>query len=198
VLDQKPLLYDEVYNTDSDLIRDDAVFYTEDYLVSTVTTGDGIKEDGFEGALEAFEAPSASLPYVGATIISYDAYESRLLNDDGTRVGSYLKWNRRDKDLTGFLTVDVEDFALRYTVVSESTVSDASRALIPNVEFPDDPDEASFSNYVVSYAYFVADMSAGDDPVFDPRSFFCHRSESINNMLENSPVNTNTRYILHN
>jgi hypothetical protein len=228
ILDQKPLLYDEVYNTDSDLIRDDAVFYTEDYLVSTVTTGDDIKEDGFEGALEAFEAPSASLPYVGATIIDYDAYESRLLNGDGTRVGNYLKWNRRDKDLTGFLTVDVEDFALRYTVASESTVSDASRTLIPNVEFPDDPDEASFSNYVVSYAYFVADMSAGDDPVFDPKSFFCHRSESISNVqrivdelatqenipilteeyefldpfgierLENRPVNTNTRYILHN
>jgi hypothetical protein len=228
VLDQKPLLYDEVYSIDPDLIRDDAVFYVEDYLVSTVVNGDGIKEDGFESALEAFEAPSASLPYVGATIINYDAYESRLLNGDGTRVGNYLKWNRRDKDLTGFLAVDIEDFALRYTGASEPVVSDASRTLIPNVEFPDDPDEASFSNYAVSYAYFVADMSAGDDPVFDPKSFFCHRSKSIDNVqrivdelatqenipiltedyqfldpfgierLENSPVNTNTRYILHN
>jgi hypothetical protein len=228
VLDEKPLLYDEVYNIDSDLISDDATFYAEEYLVSSLRFEDEIKEDGFEAAQEVFEAPSASLPYIGATIIEYDAYAVRLLNADGTRVGSYLKWNRRDKNLTGFLEVDTEDFALRYTVTSEPTVSDSSRILIPNVEFPDDPDEASFSNYVVCYAYFVADLSAGDDPIFDPKSFFCHRSESIDNVqrifdelatqenvpilteeydfidpfgverLETNLVKTNTRYILHN
>jgi len=228
VLDEKPLLYDEVYNIDSDLISDDATFYAEEYLVSSLRFEDEIKEDGFEAAQEVFEAPSASLPYIGATIIEYDAYAVRLLNADGTRVGSYLKWNRRDKNLTGFLEVDTEDFALRYTVTSEPIVSDSSRILIPNVEFPDDPDEASFSNYVVCYAYFVADLSAGDDPIFDPKSFFCHRSESIDNVqrifdelatqenvpilteeydfidpfgverLETNLVKTNTRYILHN
>ncbi len=228
VIDEKPLLYDEVYDQDSLTRSDDATFYVEDYLVSTVTRVDDIVEDGFVGANEVFEEPSTSLPFVVATIVDYDAYSARLLNGDGTRAGAYLKWNRKDKELTGFLTTDIEDFALRYTVSSEPIVSDASRTLIPNVEFPDDPDEASFSNYVVCYAYFVADMSAGDDPVFDPTSFPCHRSEFIDNVQvvldelatqENDPiltedyefidpfglerevndlVKTNTRYILHN
>ena len=94
-------------------------------------------------------------------------------------MGDYLVWNRRDRELTGFLQRDVDDFALRYTTASEPVVSDASRALIPNIEFPDDPDRASFSNYTVCYAYFVADMSASDDPVFDPANWISHRSRVI-------------------
>ena len=58
-------------------------------------------------------------------------------------------------------------------------VSDASTVLVPNIEFPDDPDQASFANYVVCYAYFVADMSASDDPVFDPENWICHRNKAI-------------------
>lgn len=179
IIDEKPFLYDEVYQLDSSLIPDDATFYAEDYLVSTVRQADDTLEDGFLPAVEVYEEPGNSLPFVSATLVDYDAYETRLLNQDGTRVGNYLKWNRRDRNLTGFLQVDVDDYSLRYTVASEPTISDASRTLIPNIEFPDDPDQASFSNYAVCYAYFVADMSAGDDPVFDPANWISHRSKVV-------------------
>lgn len=179
VIDEKPLLYDEVYQLGSSLIPDDATFYSEDFLVSTVRVSDDVVEDGFVSAREVYEEPDNSLPFVSATILDYDAYEARLLNADGTRVGRYLKWNRRDRRLTGFLQTDIDDYSLRYTVASEPVISDASRVLIPNIEFPDDPDEASFSNYVVCYAYFVADMSAGDDPVFDPANWISHREKAI-------------------
>ena len=179
IIDEKPLIYDETYFFDADLIPDSATFYTEDYLVSSIRETADINEDGFEFAREVFEASSATLPFVSATLILYDPYETRLLNADGTRVGNYLKWGLRDKALTGFLDEDVASFALRYTVASEPIVSDASQTLIPNVEFPDDPDQASFSNYTVCYAYFVADMSAGDDAVFDPVNWISHRSKVI-------------------
>ncbi len=179
VINDKPFLYDEAYFIDSDLLPDDSTFYAEDYLVSTIREEDSSHEDYFEFAREVFEAPSSSLPFVASTLTAYDAYEFRLLNADGTRVGKYLKWNRRDKSLTGYLAVDVNDFALRFTVASEPTISDASQTLIPNIEFPDDPDGASFANYSVCYAYFVADMSAGDDPVFDPANWISHRNKIV-------------------
>lgn len=227
VIDEKPLLYDEVYFLNSSLIPDEATFYAENYLVSTVRQTQEVEEDGFIDATEVFESPGSALPYVSATLLEYDAYAARLLNADGTRVGRYLKWNRRDNLLTGFLETDIKDYTLRFTVDSEPIISDASRVLIPNIQFPDDPDEASIANYAVCYAYFVADMSAGDDPVFDPTSFFCHRNKTINDVKvvrdslttqENNPiltedfdfidpfgnerttndiVQTNTRYILH-
>jgi hypothetical protein len=179
IIDEKPLLYDETYFLDPFTIPDDSTFYNEDFLVSTVRSGIETVEDGFEQAIEVFEEPSGSLPFVSATIVDYDAFAARLLNPDGTRVGNYLKWGLRDKNLTGFLQVDVESFSLRYTESSEPVVSDASTVLVPNIEFPDDPDQASFANYVVCYAYFVADMSASDDPVFDPENWICHRNKAI-------------------
>jgi hypothetical protein len=176
IIDEKPFLYDETYQLST---PDDATFYSEDYLVSTIRETQDLVEDGFVSATQVFEEPGASIPYVSSTIVDYDAYEARLLNRDGTRAGQYLRWNRRDKSLTGYLDVDVEDYALRYTTASEPIVSDASTVLIPNIEFPDDPDQASFANYSVCYAYFVADMSASDDPVFDPANWISHRSTTV-------------------
>jgi hypothetical protein len=179
VIDKKPLLYDEAYFTPSSSVEDSTTFYVEDYLVSTLREDQQISEDGFVGARETFEEAGRTLPFVSAAATEYDAYVARKLKSDATRVGSYLKLSRRDRNLTGFLETDIENFAIRYSTAAEPIVSDASELLIPNVEFPDDPDEASFSNYVVSYAYFAADMSAADEPVFDPTAFFNHRNKAL-------------------
>jgi hypothetical protein len=73
----------------------------------------------------------------------------------------------------------------------------------PNVEFPDEPDQVSIKNYVVSYAYFVSDFSAADDPVFEPEDEYCWRRTGLE-CVENvgaecvpSIVETNTAYRLH-
>lgn len=179
IIDKKPLLYDEAYFAPSSFVEDSATFYVEDYLVSTLREDQQISEDGFVGARETFEEAGRTLPFVSAAATEYNAYEARKLKSDATRVGSYLKLSRRDRNLTGFLETDIENFAIRYSTAAEPIVSDASELLIPNVEFPDDPDEASFSNYVVSYAYFAADMSAADEPVFDPTAFFNHRNKAL-------------------
>ena len=180
-INEKPLLYDEVYSLSYEDLPDDATFYAEDFLVSTVRDFDQSNQSGFIDSTIVYESLAASRPFTGATIVDYDAYERRLLTSSGFRTGSYLKWSRK-APLSGFLEADLEAYRVRYTDDSESIVSDSSEILIPNSSFPDDPNTAPFSNYSVCYAYFAADLSAGDDPVFDPTSLYCWRKESVDNI----------------
>lgn len=179
VTDVLPLLYDEVYSNAPQDLKDFATFYVEDFLVSTTNKSDSFLQDGFEDAALAYEAPDSSSPFTLSAILDYDAYEERKLNPNGTRPGSYFKFGDRGKPLTGFLETDIADFKIRPVDSTEPQINDTPSLLIPNIEFPDDPDGASFTNYSIAYAYFVADLSAADDPVFDPQKFFCHREKVI-------------------
>ena len=82
-------------------------------------------------------------------------------------------------------------------------VYDESALKHPNVEFPDETDQASLKNYVVSYAYFVSDFSAADDPVFEPESEYCWRDTGVAcstyeaGTCVPNVVETNTAYRLH-
>lgn len=179
VTDVLPLLYDEVYGEPPQDLDDFASFYVEDFLVSTTGKSDTFLQDGFEDAVLAYEAPDSSSPFTLSAILDYNAYEERKLNPDGSRPGSYFKFGDRGEALTGFLERDIEEFRIRPVDSTEPQINDTPALLIPNIEFPDDPDGASFTNYSVAYAYFVADLSAADDPVFDPQKFFCHREKVI-------------------
>ncbi len=179
VSDVLPLLYDEVYDEPPQYFDDFATFYVEDYLISTTEKSDTFLQDGFEDAVLSFEAPDSSSPFTLSAIIDYDGYEARKLNPNGTRPGAYFKFGDRGESLTGFLETDIVTYKLRPTDSTEPQINDTPPLLIPNIEFPDDPDGASFTNYTVSYAYFVADLSGADDPVFDPQKFFCHREKII-------------------
>lgn len=178
-VDQKPLLYDETYFQAEATFNDSSIFYVEDYLISSIREDQQITEDGFIGAKQSFEKPNTVKPFVSSATIEYDGYDQRKLSPTAERSGSYLKFSRRDKRLTGFLETDVNSAALRFTTDSEFQFNDTNNLLIPNIAFPDDPSEASFANYVVSYAYFAADMSAADEPVFDPTALFNHRNKRI-------------------
>jgi hypothetical protein len=78
-----------------------------------------------------------------------------------------------------------------------------SKLKLPETEFPDSEDKAAMKNYVVSYAYFVSDFSAADDPVFDPAIEHCWRNETIacsSPKGEDCTVTSrisNTAYLLH-
>lgn len=183
----RPLLYDEVYGRSTDL-PESAVFYVEDYLVSQTSTNDLDAQAGFVESTLSFENPQASKPYVASTLVDYDPYEARLIREDGSRPGSYLKWSGRSYPLSGFLETDITDNLLRYTTESEQVLGDSSEFISPNIEFPDDEDRVAFSNYVVSYAYFSADISASDEPVFDPNSLYGRREECLLGKEDVSPV----------
>lgn len=183
----RPYLYDEVYSGASEDVPNSAVFYVEDYLVSQVSDNGLDAQSGFLEAVISFEDPKDAKPFNVATIVEYNAYEARFLEPDGTRAGRYLKWNGRCCRLSGYLESDVNRNLLRYTAASEEILGDSSIFVAPNVEFPDDEDRAPFSNFVVSYAYFVADMSAGDEPVFDPTSRYSRRDQCVLGKEDVSP-----------
>lgn len=193
--DHRPLLYDETSPVPQSNLADHSVFYAEDFLISTVSDYDLSSQDNFLDAELSYEAAEPSLPFVQASVVGYDGYSERKLTDDGRRVGSYYKFAKRGRDLTGFLETDILEQRLRPVSLDEYGVNDAPEMLIPNVEFPDDPDTASFANYTVSYAYFAADLSVADDPVFDPERLFCHRMPTITSA--GGDETTRSRYLIH-
>lgn len=197
VLELRPLLYDETYFLPYDELKDSTTFYVEDYLISTVLDVDMTEQDAFVGASLTYEAPNRQSQFTLSSIVDYDAYAFRKLNPDGTRPGRYLVFSNREVQPTGYLETDLARYALRYTDGSEVQLGDSSQFVVPNVEFPDDPDRAPFANYAVCYAYFVADLSGGDDPVFDPTLLYNHRERIIcRDIEEGDLIVTNENLVL--
>jgi len=186
----RPRLYDEDYYLDGTALPDYTTFYVEDYLVSQVRDTDLDNQSGFQQAIISFENPANSKPFNPSTIVDYDAYAYRRLLPDGSRAGRYLQYSSRRRFLTGFLQTDVDEGILTYAIGPEAELGDSSEFIAPNVEFPDDVDRASFSNYAVCYAYFVADLSASDDPVFDPKALYSFRTECLFGKEDATPAIT--------
>lgn len=175
----RPYLYDDVYCQCAADLPDYAIFYQEDYLVSSIKTARINAEAGFQEANIEFEDAAEVFPFAAGLITDYDAYEQRTVRDiEGDWAGTYFKWQRRGP-LTGYLVTDLEDYILREVEYLEQPAGDASLIKTPNTEFPDDTDVANFANYVVSYAYFTADLSGADEPVFDPVSKYNWRECNI-------------------
>ena len=184
----RPFLYDDVYCQCGEDLPDFAVFYQEDYLFSSVKDARINAEAGFEEAKIEFEDAAEAFPFAAGLITDYDAYEQRTIRDvEGDWAGTYFKWQRRGP-LTGYLVTDVEDHVLREVEYFEQPAGDASLIKFPNTEFPDDTDVANFANYVVSYAYFTADLSGADEPVFDPTSKYNWRECNIPRCKDGTPV----------
>jgi hypothetical protein len=191
----RPLVYAEDYILSQEGLVSDPVYYDEDFLVSLVRTDDSDQESGFVGAKLSFEEADKFSPYIESKLTDYDALSWRRPLSDGSWSGSYYKVVRSGR-LSGYLETDIKDLLLREVTPGEDPVYDRSIFRTPNIEFPDENDRASLSNYVVCYAYFTADLSAADEPVFDPTTLFCHRDAALDNTelsgyeLETNPYGT--------
>jgi len=184
----RPLLYDDVYCGCAEDIPDYAVFYQEDFLVSSIKGARINAEAGFADSKIEYEDAAEVFPFQAGTIVDYDPYDEReILGSDGEWAGTYFKWQRRGP-LTGYLITDVVDHRLRAVEYAEQPEGDYSFIKAPNTEFPDDTDVANFANYVVSYAYFTADLSAADEPVFDPAVKYSWRECNIPRCEDGTPV----------
>ena len=200
----RPGLYSADYATvDS---NDSTVLYEESFLVSQVYADSTEVQEGFSDSATTFD-PVTDAPFAPAVIIDYNAFEARIPQENGEWRGSYYIPGI-NQTRTGFLFTDLASQSLQEVPYDEFPVYDMSSIKRPNVEFPDDPDKAALKNYVVSYAYFVADFSASEDPVFDPQVKHCWRREAIacstpsvnENGIEtcvDSSLESNTAYLLH-
>jgi len=186
--DIRPYLYDDVYCQCAEDLPDYAVFYQEDYLVSSVKTARIDAQAGFQESNISFENAAEVFPFAAGLIVNYDPFDEReIRNQDGEWAGTYFKWQRRGP-LTGYLITDVLDSKLRAVERGEEPEGDYSFIKAPNTEFPDDTDVANFANYTVAYAYFTADLSAADEPVFDPTVKYSWRECNIPKCDDGTPV----------
>jgi len=193
-----PPLYDESYFETE--YPEYQVFYEESYLSSTLRRDNKAGQGGFEDSKIAFD-PDDTRIYTAAAITEYDPYNLRKPDMDGEWLGSYLVYDNYLTERTGFIETDLVNNAMAVKAIAP--VYDESRIKNPNVEFPDSNDEAPMKNYVVSYAYFVTDFSAADDPVFEPGLAHNWRrpelecSENIDDECVATTYETNTAYRLH-
>ena len=198
----RPVLFDEEYfNPDLPV---STVFYNESFLVSTVRIEEqGIVQSGFEDSSISSE-PVQNTAFEQSSVVDYDAFEQRIPYPDGDWRGEYYDFGTNENLLSSFISNNTDDQRLQLVGESEEPVYDMSRIKLPNIEFPNSVDQAALKDYVVSYAYFVADYSASDDPVFDPGNEICWRSETLaceklddsGNCISN-PLPSRTAYLLH-
>jgi hypothetical protein len=195
-----PDIYSEVYR---DNVKDHEVFYEEDFLVSSISSDFDEVQPDFDDSGVMVEA-DGSLPFFHSIITEYDPLKSRVPHKNGEWRGTYYALGV-NLYRTGHVSQDLATYSLLELAPEEYPVYDFSIIKKPNVQFPENSGLAPMRNYTVSYAYFAADYSASDDPVFDPQKSQCWR-ESVLDCLKDDPsgegciphkVNTRTQYILH-
>ena len=197
----RPVLFDENYYDPN--LPAFTTFYDEDFLTSTVRVAEQeTVQEGFADSSIQFERVE-DIPFAYASVTEYDALEQRIPYANGDWRGHYYDFGTNEALLSSFIANNIADQRLEEVPSQEEPVSDMSRIKRPNVEFPDSVDEASMKNYVVSYAYFVTDYSASDDPVFDPGNEICWRSETLacekleDGACISNPLLSRTAYLLH-
>ena len=197
--DLSPRLYSETYQD----LDDYEVLYEEDFLTSSITSDTTEVAPGFEDS-GIFRGEDESLPFAHAVITEFNPIEQRIPDSSGEWRGSYYVPGTSGVR-TGHVSRDLEDHSLIELDYEEYPKNDFSMIKMPDIQFPSDSGIAPMRNYMVSYAYFAADFSASDDPVFDPNKSQCWR-QSVLDCLEkpydggpctDQDFETQTQYILH-
>ena len=168
----RPLLYSESYNKKID---QSVVMYDEDYIFSSIGSDTEDVQAGFEDAAMTLDS-SNYIEYNLAVTSSYDPFKVRTPYANGEWRGSYYSVGPVSKNLTGYLSSDLETYKL---IRTDSPTYDESMIKRPNIDFVEENHQATAQNYVVSYAYFACDFSAANEPLFDPDKSQCWRKREI-------------------
>jgi hypothetical protein len=172
--DAKQLLYEECIDKD---LPQESIIYFEDYIHSSWTPDESESGllDGFDEGEITFE-PTSKGAFTTFTVVNYNALELRQPDRDGEWRGNYYRFtSKKETRLSGHVSQDLTSYVLEEVSKLESPIHDMSEVKHLKSYFPDEEDRLTMKNFVVSYAYFAADYSAGDEPVFDPTQDYCHR-----------------------
>ena len=160
-------------------------YYEECYLVSNWRYDQQIPvQSGWEES-HISEEEEYPVGFDYGEISTYDPYALRVPNADGSWKGDYYVRGQNELFLSGYLMRDICDQRIDYDTDYElgGPTYDLCEIQFPNIEFPDSKglgvDQAPIKNYMVAYAYFAADFSAADDPVFDPDKPYNWRSPVV-------------------
>lgn len=150
-----------------------------------------------------YEPPTSGVfnPFV---TVEYDPLKLRTAGFDGEWRGSYYRFSSKPRRLSGFVSTDLFLRTLEVVRPEENPVYDASIVKYPLTQFPEDNIKQAMKDYVISYAYFAADYSASDEPVFEPEQDYCHRDPVVSCSTTNKDglcISTKsfrqTNYLLH-
>ena len=195
--DAKPIEFCESYR-ESDL-SDKRAIYDESFIYSSIT--DDFEQIGsvFQDSKVEVEDPRP-LPYSYGGVSDYDSLDARIPTEDGEWRGKYYM-RGPNPEITGHLSTDIDSEAL--IELDHTMVYDESPVKRPDTTFAQELPKAKAKNYVVSYSYFVADLSASEEPVFEPTSAICWRNPlidgdtAVDDECVFSPIESNTAYLLH-
>ena len=172
--DARQLIYEDCVDKD---LPDNSIIYFEDYIQSNLVHDNSESGllDGFTEGSISYE-PTSKGAFTSFSVVEYDALSLRKTTGRGDWRGNYYRFtSKRDLRLSGHVSKDIAENVLEFVSYNEHPTHDMSKVKHPKSYFPDENNELAIKNYVVSYAYFIADFSAGDEPVFEPTQDYCHR-----------------------
>lgn len=157
-------------------------YYSEGNIVYYEPFLDSSTDGKFENSQEGFTNCQINLDqdyvnFVSGKITEYDPLDFRVPNSDGSWKGSYYYSNGSIS--SGHLEKDLQTGTMAPVDESQIPIWDSSPLLYPEVFPPELEVGKIIKGHNVSYAYFVADFSASDEPVFDPTVPYCHREKVI-------------------
>lgn len=172
---RKPKVYG-----DSLGLEGSGIVYYEPYLTSSVTSDFLNSQGGFTDS--RLTGDQEITGFTLASISDYDPSDSRVPNVDGKWKGSY--YYGKAEHLTGHFSRDLLVGNLTPIPVNQYPIWDMSDIIYPEVFPPELEVGKIVRSHKVSYAYFMADFSTSDDPVFDPEKPHCHRNKVIKGKTE--------------
>ena len=183
-------------------LRSEKVIYHEDYSHSE-SYNDFTESNtgGFKSAAIVTEEVKPVV-YLYAEVTNYDDLAIRSCKTTGEWRGAYFKLGSFP-ETTGHFLSDIENQFILPVDPEDYPTYDESELKRPNITFPEENPLVVEKNYLVTYAYFTADLSASEEAVFEPQMAQCWRNPLIDSEVEvddecvYSPLNSNTAYLLH-
>jgi len=165
----------EIYSSSKDFYADGEIIYYEPFLESSADQEFSKSQEGFTDS--QINLDQEYVNFSTGKITEYDPFDFRVPTTNGNWKGSYYYGSGRKS--SGHLEQDLLDTILFPADRSQIPIWDSSPLLYPEISPPELEVGKIIKGHSVSYAYFVADFSASDEPVFDPAVPFCHRGKTI-------------------
>jgi len=158
---KRPINYHEDY---LEPLQPGSLIYREDYLTSTTNLDDCSFQIDWEPSKIKFEQEVPAPIFDYAFIEHYDALDSRISIQNGDWKGEYYCGFTGKGILSGNTVEDLNLGRIELTSQPEFDFSEFKIGYLPD-NFGSDIKESQ--DYRVGYAFFAADLSAPEEPVFD-------------------------------
>ena len=166
---QRPIL-PSLYDAPRPIIKDTPyLVYLESYLQSSIDDTVSADSRSFDTAAVVSEEGGPNVAYGNGEINEYDDYVQRIITRDRSTNeyrGRYYRIEGPEAVLSGDPQADIA--AGRMTEEETPPYDRPSGTTRPQDQIQD-----HLRNFGICYAYFVAEMSAAEDPVFDPDNPIC-------------------------